>query len=145
MRKKRPQLLVPSGGLAGGGLASCRQPAPAAAAATAAPGATATLPAFGRIELLGNNPVYSPDDSLAKAASKLAGLRALRASGPRPLGPQAAPPAAAPSRLAPQAVAAVAPAAAPAPEPCESPQPLQIGAHRPAAAIAPPPGVHRLR
>ena len=103
MRKKRGGLLMPSGG-AGGGLGSARGPGPAVS--------------FGAGLALAENPVYSPDDSLAKAASKLQSLKALRTSAapPRP---------AALSSLAPGAAAAVpvrAESVQPAPQPCESPE-----------------------
>lgn len=63
MRKRKQTLLVPSSGIGGGG--------------------------GGRLDAMAENPVYSPDDSLAKAARKLQSLKALRggAVAPhRPLG-----------------------------------------------------------
>jgi hypothetical protein len=67
MRKRKQTLLVPSSGTGGGG---------------------------GRLDAMAENPVYSPDDSLARAASKLQSLKALR-GGPvaphRPLGVLPAP------------------------------------------------------
>ncbi|KAI3433546.1 hypothetical protein D9Q98_003356 [Chlorella vulgaris] len=67
MRKRKQTLLVPSSGIGGGG---------------------------GRLDAMAENPVYSPDDSLARAASKLQSLKALR-GGPvaphRPLGVLPAP------------------------------------------------------
>ena len=94
MRKSRAQLLVPSGG------------------GVPAAGARRQLPPGSRLDAIAaaDNPIYSPDDSLAKAASKLAGLKALRSSvAPPPRGglPQAARADAAPH---------------PQPQPCESPQ-----------------------
>lgn len=102
MRKKKQMLLVPSSGIVGGGLASSRSQAPAAL-----------------LEGMAENPIYSPDDSLAKAASKLQSLKALRASVPHP------------RPAAPAAELAAAPPA-PAPQACDSPR-LQEEAGRHAA------------
>jgi hypothetical protein len=110
MRKKKQMLLVPSSGLSGGGLASSRSQQ-----------ASLSGGAFGSgngLDHLAENPVYSPDDSLAKAASKLQSLKALRTSSARPLSSLAGNTAEQP--------AAAAPLPAPlAPQPCESPQAVQ--------------------
>lgn len=106
MQTKKHMLLVPSSGIAGSCLASSRSQ-------------QASLGGFGggggMADHLAENPVYSPDDSLVKAASKLQSLKALQASSVRPL-----------SSLAGNTPAQTpAPAALPAPrppQPCESPQ-----------------------
>lgn len=122
LRSKRSGLLGTSGGF--GSLGSSRPAAPTGGAAAGAPSGAALGGSFGGGRgldvITAENPIYSPDDSLARAASKLQNLKA-----PQPR---------APSRAA-QAQAAIAAAAAPplaavhppdaspepAPERCESP------------------------
>ncbi|PRW58458.1 hypothetical protein C2E21_3031 [Chlorella sorokiniana] len=136
LRNKRSGLLGTSGGF--GSLGGASRPA-APAGGAPAPLAASFGGGRGLDVVTAENPIYSPDDSLARAASKLQNLKA-----PQPR---------APSRAA-QAQAAIAAAAAPlplaapkpdaspepAPERCESPQLIPAF---PAAAAgeqqAPPP------
>ncbi|KAL4430975.1 hypothetical protein ABPG75_006231 [Micractinium tetrahymenae] len=151
MRKKR--LLVGTSGVgAGGGLPSSR--------GAAAP-ATSHFAAGLGLDVSVENPVYSPDDSLVKAASKLQSLKALRATAPRPLAASAgnnalagssqlcvaapapavqAPAAAAASTAAaPSTASAEAPEsqmAAPPPQACDSPPVHDVAKHASQAAEA---------
>lgn len=145
MRKKR--LLVGTSGIGGGsGLPSSR--------GAAAP-ATAHFAAGLGLDVSVENPVYSPDDSLAKAASKLQSLKALRATATHPLAqsagrstpagplqPSVAGPAPA-ERAPPDRAAAALPAAepgsqtaAPPPQACDSPPVHDAAKHALQAAEA---------
>lgn len=115
LRNKRSGLLGTSGGF--GSLGGSR-PAPVAG------GAHVPLAAsFGNV-VTAENPIYSPDDSLARAASKLQNLKAPQAPQPRPPSRAAQAQAAIAAAAAPPAGAASQPDASPepAPERCESPQ-----------------------
>lgn len=118
LRNKRSGLLGTSGGF--GSLAGSRPAAPGGAAPPTLGGSFAG--GRGLDVITAENPIYSPDDSLARAASKLQNLKAPQARGPsRAAQAQAAIAAVAPPTAA---VAAPQPDASPepAPERCESPQ-----------------------
>lgn len=140
MRKKR--LLVGTSGVGSGGLPSCR--------GSAAPASSHFAAGLG-LDLSVENPVYSPDDSLAKAASKLQSLKALKSSAAHPLaqcsgssapiGPLQpstaapvpagqAPPGGAPvTAPAGAAAAAGGQMAVPPPQPCDSPPVHDVAKH----------------
>lgn len=138
--KKKAQLLGTSGGLTAhsslalpgkwGPCALMQGAVPLCATAPCAPrhpsppptpAARAGSPALPAGVVAAANPVYSPDDSLAKAASKLQSLKALRASTAAPAAPrlQLGAAAAAPARGPPSPSPGPA---APAPQACESPR-----------------------
>ena len=113
MRKSRSGLLGTSGGAAALGGSRQGAPAPAALAAAAFAGSR------GLDIITAENPVYSPDDSLARAASKLQSIKALQPRAPA----RAAAAQAALAAAAPAAGGGSQPEASPVPPPerCESP------------------------